>query len=127
MILFFIVLVSLISASLFDLLPIWENSKSVFILQKESFKVINNPEFSDDQKQKILLSFSGKILFATIKITIYIIITSLPFVCLVVVGHWVFDKTNIIGILLSIKGICLSSVTFLSYYFFKKINERFRV
>jgi len=52
MIHFFIVLASLISACLFDALPIWKNSKYLLNLQKESFIVITKSEFNDDQKQK---------------------------------------------------------------------------
>jgi len=124
---FLIVLTSLISALIFDVLPIWKNSKSIFILQKKSLQVIKNPELCDNQKQNILLSYSRKILFLTIKLVCFFAIMSMPLVGLISIGHWFSNNTNFLEIIFSIKGICLSFVTFLLYYSIKKIDGKFRV
>ena len=118
---------SLISAFVFDALPIWEISKSVLNLQKESLKVIKESEFSDDQKQKQLLSISWKILFSTFKVIALFIIVALPFIGLIVIGKYLSETNNLMKEIISWKGICISVLAFVIYYFTKKSYGRFRL
>jgi hypothetical protein len=122
-----IIIASLISASLFDALPILKTTRLVFNLQKESLKVIMDSRLRDEQKQKILLSLSGKILYTTIKLVMLVLIAVLPFIGLVFIGHCISEQSNLIDIVVSLKGICLTCLTFLLYYLIKKGIGKFRI
>ncbi len=127
MILILIGIASLLCALIFDALQIVKIGRFVLNLQKESLKVIIGSEFTDDEKQKILLTISGKILIATIKLIFLFVLVTLPMVSLPVIGLWMTDSINVFDILISIKGICISTLAFIVYYYIKKSYARFRL
>ena len=127
MILILIGITSMVSALIFDALPILEIGKFILDLQKESLKIIIGSEFTDDEKQNKLLVISGKILLATIKLIFLFVLVTLPMVSLPVIGLWMTDSINVFDILISIKGICISTLAFIVYYYIKKSYARFRL
>jgi hypothetical protein len=118
---------SIILAFVFDALPIWKISKSVLNLQKESFNLIYESKFSDEQKQKRLLSISGKILLSTFKLIGLFIIVALPFIGSIFIGNWISPAFNFTKDIISLKGILVSTFAFILYYFIKRNYGRFRL
>ena len=127
MILILIGITSMVSALIFDALPILEIGKFILDLQKESFKIIIGSEFTDDEKQNKLLVISGKILLATIKLIFLFVLIALPLLSLPVIGHWISDSINVFDTLISVEGICISILAFFVYYYSKKSYARFRL
>jgi hypothetical protein len=122
-----IVLASLASIILINALPLIETFKDLLYFQKETIKVISKADFSDEKKQKILLVNSGKILFSTLKQIIYIIIAMLPIAGLWLIGNWFFKELNLQENIVSIKGACLTIITFILFYLIKKLYVKFRI
>jgi len=127
MALLLIFLVSLISVSIFDALPIIIISRALVRLQKESIKVITSKELSDDQKQRALFLNSGRILISTLKLVSMILISTIPYVMLILIWNHVSCKTNIITIIVSLKGILISTATFFIYFLIRNLNGKFRI
>ncbi len=127
MILILIGITSMVSALIFDALPILEIGKFILDLQKESLKIIIGSEFTDDEKQNKLLVISGKILLATIKLIFLFVLIALPLLSLPVIGHWISDSINVFDTLISVEGICISILAFFVYYYSKKSYARFRL
>jgi len=127
MALLLIFLVSLISVSIFDALPIIIISRALVRLQKESIKVITSKELSDDQKQRALFLNSGRILISTLKLVSMILISTIPYVMLILICNHVSCKTNIITIIVSLKGILISTATFFIYFLIRNLNGKFRI
>ena len=102
---FLLFVVSITSASIFDALPVWKTGKNLLKLQRESLKVLTDSDYSDDQKQKILLSYSGKIFLLTLRLLILFFAASLPLALLIFIGSLISEKHNFSQILLSFNGI----------------------
>jgi len=117
----------MLSALIFDALPILKIGKCVLNLQKESLKVIVGSEFTDDEKQKKLFAISGKILLATIQLILLFVLVSLPLLSLPVIGLWMSNTINVFDILISIRGISVSTLACIVYYYSKKSYARFRL
>jgi hypothetical protein len=115
------------SAELFDTLPIIKNSKNVFILQKESIKVISSSELTDEQKQKMLLANSGKVFYITIKIISLLMLILFPFIGLIIIGDKFQEKGVFYETLISAQGLVLTSIAYLIYFLLKKGYGRFRL
>lgn len=118
--------VSIISAYLFDLMPVAKNTGLIFELQRLSFCVIRDQKLTDEQKQKILLTNAAKLLLVTLKLLFFFCIVTLPFYVLVELSTF-FLAMNIESTLISVTGISLSAFAFVSYFLLKKIYGRFRI
>jgi len=127
MVLILIGIASLLSALIFDTLPIPKIGKSVLNLQKQSLKVITGSEHTDTEKQKMMFSISGQILYATIKLIFLFLLVALPVISLIVIGQWISVNNNFYHTLISPEGICISTLAFIVYYFIKKSYARFRL
>ncbi len=127
MVITLIIIASMVSAALFDMLPVLENSRIIFTLQKESIQIMSNAEFSDDQKQKILLSNSGKVFYVTLKLVLLFVLVLLPFTLLVAIGDWLSGNIIFYETIVSVKGIVLSSIAFVVYFLLKKGYGRFKL
>ena len=127
MVLLLIATTTLVTAFLFDLLPISSIVKFIFEIQKESLKTIQNKGINDEQKQKILLAYSGQVSYSTIKLIILLCITISPFILLILTENWIYTAPSIGIILISLKGIILSSSVFLFYFLIKRWYGKFRV
>lgn len=123
---FLIFLVGVFSALFFDLLPVVKNAGLIFELQRGSFRAMQDINLTDEQKQKILLVYSGKILLVTLKLLFLFCIILMPFAGLVALSKF-FTTTNIESQLVSLTGISLSTLSFLFYFLLKKIYGKFRI
>ncbi len=121
-----IFITGLLSAFLSDFLPVVKNTNLIFKLQVRSISVIYNKELIDEQKRKILLSNSGKILCITIKLVLYFFIVFLPFSLLVFIGNH-FTAIAFEKVLLSFLGILIITVAFLGYHIVKRGYGSFRL
>jgi hypothetical protein len=122
-----IILTTLISASLFDILPGLRNAGKVLNLQRKSLNVLRDQRLTEEQKQKLLLSLSGEILFTTCKLILVFAIAIMPIMGLVIIGDRISQTADFEEFVISLPGISLSCLTFLFYYFVKKVYGKFRV
>lgn len=127
MVLLLIAVATLVTAFLFEILPVSIIGKTIFQLQKESLRTLQNRSINEDLKQKILLALSGQVLFSTIKLILFLGVSILPFILLILIENWICDKPNIGEVLISIKGIIFSSSVFLLYFLIKRWYGKFRV
>ena len=111
-----IVLLTLISAFFFDILPIRQTCRIVWSLHYNLIKIINYKKLTDNQKQIFLIKSAIKILCATSRIFVLIFIASLPVGFFVVLKQWNHHDFYII---FSIDEYCLMTLIFLLYFLFK--------
>ena len=117
--LFIVLIFSFFTAFLFDFLSIFKASKYLFTIQKESFKVIADKTLTDNQKQKALLSYTSKIFLTSLKLLFFFLLVLSPFTFLVLYGHN-YTTTDFYGVLMSLYGMLITSVSFLIYFSIKK-------
>jgi hypothetical protein len=127
MILGTIIIASLISAYLFNALPVYKIAILILNLQKESFKVIKDNGLTDEQKQRMLLAYSGRILLSTTKEVFLIVFSILPFFCSEIIWYLILARNDFLKILVSVEGICITSLTYILFYIIKKFYGRFRI
>jgi hypothetical protein len=125
MVSFLFILTGFISAILFDFLPVQRFIKSMFTSQKEAFIVLGSKTIEDKKKQKLLLSSALKVLIETSKLALFFFIALLPYIGLIYVGPAFKEKVNFYNVMVSFKGIFISSIVFLLYYLLKKQYGRF--
>ena len=118
--------IGVFSAFLFDLMPVVKNTGLIFQLQKASFSAIQDPTKSDEQKQRILLINSGKLLLTTLKLLLFFCVIILPFALLTVICKE-FTTTNIETLLVSTSVIVLSLFAFISYFLLKKMYGKLKI
>jgi hypothetical protein len=118
--------VGIISAYLFDLMPVAKNTGLIFELQRKSISAIRKQYLTDEQKQGFLLISSGKLLLVTLKLIFLFGIAMLPFTIFALAGPALF-KIGFNEILLSASGIAISCLAFIFYFFVKKVYGRFRL
>jgi len=115
-----VLIFSFFTAFLFDFLSIIKASKYLFTIQRESFKVIADKTLTDDQKQKALLSYTSKIFLTSLKLLFFFLLVLSPFTFLVLYGHNYTATTDFYGVLVSLYGMLITSVSFLIYFSIKK-------
>ncbi len=115
-----VLIFSFFTAFLFDFLSIIKESKYLFTIQRESFKVIADKTLTDDQKQKALLSYTSKIFLTSFKLLFFFLLVFSPFTFLALFGHIITATNNFYALLISIDGILLTSLSFLIYFSIKK-------
>jgi hypothetical protein len=125
MISFLFILTGFISVILFDFLPVQRFIKSMFTSQKDAFIVLGNKTMGDKEKQKLLLSSALKVLIETSKLALFFFITFLPYIALIYIGPVFKENVNFYNVMVSFKGIFISSIVFLLYYLLKKQYGRF--
>ncbi len=119
--LFIVLIFSFFTAFLFDFLSIFKASKYLFTIQKESFKVISDKQLTDDQKQKALLSYTSNIFLTSLKLLFFFLLVLSPFTFLVLYGqNYTTTNTDFYGVLVSLYGMLITSVSFLIYFSIKK-------
>ena len=122
-----IFIISLLSALLFDLLPILNNTNKLHKLLKESLMVMKSTILGDDQKQKMLFLISGKIFLFTMKLFGFFCIVVLPFMLILLIENYFFQTSAIFERLASLKGICVATIGFIFYYVINKVNDFLRL
>jgi len=120
MVLGLIILACLISAVLFDLLPVLNTIRAVLHFQRESVQIIQNKGLTDEQKQKSIFRLSGKILRSTFKLILFVLSAMIPISALVIIGDRISKNSEFADYLISLKGIFLTFITFLLYFLLKK-------
>ncbi len=125
MVSFLFILTSFISVILFDFLPVQRFIKSMLTSQKDAFKVLGNKTIEDKEKQKLLLSSALKVLIETSKLALFFFIAFLPYIALIYIGPTFKENVNFYNVMVSFKGIFISSIVFLLYYLLKKQYGRF--
>lgn len=109
------------TAYLFDILSVWKTGKNLLELQRESIKVMTASDYSDDQKQKILLSYSGKIFLLTLRIFVLFIVASMPLMVIVLFWNLLLKNQDFLRTIVSFNGLLLSTLAFLMYFFIKRM------
>jgi hypothetical protein len=120
-----ILMASLISAVIFDFLPILKITYKLSAFSKESLEVMKSATLTDDEKQKNLLSISGKIFLSTIHLIGLFCIVILPFLLLFIIKNWISTDTFFLERITSLKGVAFSTLGFLLYYAVKKVYGYF--
>jgi hypothetical protein len=123
----FLIIASLLSAILFDILPVFKTVKNIFNLQKESLKLFRDPKFSDEQKQKVLFRYSFKIFLLSIKQILMVSLALLPFFVLAFIEFVISKKCTFIDISTSFMGFFITLVTFAVYLLIKKGYGKLRI
>ena len=121
-----IFIVGILSAALIDFLPVLKNTISIFELQKSSLKALQDSKLADEQKQKLLLNNSAKVLIKVFKLFLSFFISLMPFIILIVFCR-TFTTIKIELILYSYKGIILSSFAFIFYFLIKRMYAGSRI
>ena len=120
MILIFTIIISVISAAIFDLLPIMKVIKQLLIDQKKALETIKNKQLNDAQKQKSLFLISGSIFYASIKLIILLVIVAIPFMAFVFLGNLISGSVHYSEYLISFEGILITTGCFILYFLVKK-------
>jgi hypothetical protein len=120
-----ILMASILSAWIFDMLSIIRKVNSVIGLSKESLEVMKSPDMDDDTQQKLLLSISGKVFLSTIKISVSMIAIAVPFVAIHITEVLTMGTSSFAERLGSLTGIGVSLLGFLCYFGAKRIYAHF--
>lgn len=120
-------LVSLVSGLLFSVLPLKKSITVLFSIQNNSFRLLKDNHFTDEEKQKLLLVNSGKILGYTLKIVVLIFVGTLPFFLLVFGERWFYHTTHFGEFFLSIEGIVISSGLVILFFLLKAGYAKIRL
>lgn len=122
-----ILIASILSALIFDLMMIMRIVTNVVSLSKDSLQVMKAQDLDDDTQQKLLLSISGKVFLSTIKLGGSILVIVVPFLAIHVIEILTMGTTSFADRLGSLAGIVASLLGFLSYFGIKKIYARARL
>jgi hypothetical protein len=110
------------------LFPFVSLSKTLFGLSVKSMQVFTSREYSDDEKQTLLLQYALAILRKSLYLGLLIIIVIIfLFLLTLSVSFVTFRNTSLLYGLSSIKGLELSLVAFVIYYCCIKVYERIRL
>ncbi len=122
-----IFIISAMSAWLFVVLPV---KRRVTVMQRfmtDSLAVLQSTAWTDDQKQKQLLAFSGRILWSSLLLALLLGVTVLPFLFLIVTENY-FGATDAVSTrLLTWPGLGICVLGFVSCCLAKKAYERARL
>jgi hypothetical protein len=122
-----ILIASILSALIFDVLAIVRKVNDVARLSKQSLEVMKSPDMDDDTQQKILLTISGKVFISSLKLTGWILVIILPFLAIHITEILTVGTSSFAASLSSLPGIGLSLLGFLCYFGGKKLYARFRL
>ena len=77
-----ILLASILSALIFDLMSIMKKVNEMIGISKKSLEVMKSPDLDDDRQQKLLLSISGKVFLSSIKLSVSLVVITFPFLAI---------------------------------------------
>jgi hypothetical protein len=122
-----VILISLVSAAIFDRLPVHGRVTAMRKEMADSLAVMQSSEMSDDEKQKNLLSISSRVFILTMQLALLLCLVVVPFaVVSVMERHW-SSASAVSALLMTVQGAVLATLGFLSYYLIKKAYEHFRL
>ncbi len=110
MIYLILILLSALSSLLFKILNIKSIIIQIYTLQKDSFSILKNNSFTDDEKQKILLRNSRKLFNYSILLLMKFSLIFIPISLFFIVDYC--QKTNYAQILVKWDGILFSTFSF---------------
>jgi hypothetical protein len=120
-----ILVASILSAVIFDLMSIMKKVNEMIGISKRSLEVMKSPDLDDDTQQKLLLSISGKVFLSSIKLSVSLVVITLPFLAIHVTEILTMRTASFAESLGTLTGIGLSLLGFLSYFGAKQIYARF--
>jgi hypothetical protein len=120
-----ILLASILSALIFDLMSIMKKVNEMIGISKKSLEVMKSPDLDDDSQQKLLLSISGKVFLSSIKLSVSLVVITFPFLAIHVTEILTMGTASFSKSLGTFTGIGLSLLGFLSYFGAKRIYARF--
>jgi hypothetical protein len=123
----FVWCISFISAAIFDRLPVQARVTAMRREMADSLAVMQSGDLSDDEKQKKLLSISGRMLILTAQLALLLGLVVVPFAVVSVVERCWLSTLSISAMLLTVHGMAFGLLGFLSYYLIKKAYARFRL
>ena len=112
-----------------DTIPFLKTAKLISGLSQSSFKTIQSEEMDDSAKQDILLGNSLGIMKYSLLIILFTAVLIAMLLLFLKISVFIsplnFDYLS--NYLISLSGIILSIVAFLSYFLLKKLYVRFRI
>lgn len=120
-----ILVASIFSAVIFDLVSIMKKVNELIGISKQSLEVMRSPDLDDDSQQKLLLSISGKVFLSSIKLSILLVVITFPFLAIHVTEILTMGTASFSESLVTLTGIGLSLLGFFFYFGAKQIYARF--
>ena len=112
-----------------DTIPFLKTAKLISGLSQSSFKTIQSEEMDDSAKQDILLGNSLGIMKYSLLIILFTAVLIAMLLLFLKISVFIsplnFDYLS--NYLISLSGVILSIVAFLSYFLLKKLYVRFRI
>lgn len=121
----FILIASVLSALIFDLMTIMKRVNRLIGLSKDSLDVMKSEEIDDDQRQKLLLSISGKVFLSSLVLSGSIMVIMIPFLIFHITEIATLKTTLFAESLGSLPGIGVSLLGFFCYFGVKQIYARY--
>lgn len=112
-----------------DILPFIKSARNITSLSQSSFKTIQSTDIDDDQKQSVLLKNSLGIFKESFKITLFTALLVGLLLLSLRASNFIkpLNYDYLLEFLISVSGVVLSIVAFISYFVIKKLYGRFRV
>jgi hypothetical protein len=118
----------IILAFLADRLPFLPLVKSITLLGMSSLKTIRSVMVTDSQKEKLLLANSLSIFIQSLKIIVFItLIVVCGLLLLLIISFMSLNYTDLVGYVITFKGLVLSATAFLTYYLLKGLYVKIRL
>jgi len=127
--LIYLFIVFLLLACITDILPFIKSARKITSLSQNSIKIIQSADIDDDQKQSALLKNSLAIFKESFKITLFTAILVGLLLLSLRISNFVepLNYDYLLEFLISVTGVLLSVVAFVSYFLIKKLYGRLRV
>lgn len=122
-----ILIASILSAVIFDLMSIMKRVNELIGISKQSLEVMRSPDLDDDSQQKMLLSISGKVFLSSIKLSVLLVVITFPFLAIHVIEILAMGTASFSEHLGTLAGIGLSILGFVFYFGAKQIYARFEL
>jgi hypothetical protein len=116
-------------AWLVDHLPFFPLIKNISLLSQGSMRIIKSNDIDDSEKEKILLNNSLQLFKQSLKLLGFIIIIAVcGFVLLLLSKFFKFlNYTVLLQSLVTLSGLLLSVIAFLSYFLIRKLYVKIRL
>ncbi len=120
----FILIASILSALIFDLMTIMRRVNRLIGLSKDSLEVMKSEDIDDDKRQKLLFSISGKIFLSSLVLSGMMMVITIPFLIIHITEITILKTESFAASLGSFTGIVVSILGFLFYFGIKRIYAR---
>lgn len=120
----FILIASILSALIFDLMTIMRRVNRLIGLSKDSLEVMKSEDIDDDKRQKLLFSISGKVFLSSLVLSGMMMVITIPFLIIHIAEITILKTESFATSLGSFTGIVVSILGFLFYFGIKRIYAR---